>query len=177
MSITLPALAAITAMQASTPVKISTADIDIMFKPRSPDQMAAFYEARGFPEPMIESVRKVCFITVGITNKSNQRIWLNVDHWEFKSGDKTLERISKKQWKQRWQDMEIPMQYQSTFRWTMINEALGYFPGEREGGNITLPKTKGPISLTAHFYTGEDRSGPVITVSTDRLYCAEDKAQ
>jgi hypothetical protein len=71
--------------------------------------------------------------------------------------------------------MGIQLSKQSTFRWTLIPETLDYLPGEHEGGNIILPFTDKPISLTATFATGGNKQGETITITTDKLFCAEDE--
>jgi hypothetical protein len=70
--------------------------------------------------------------------------------------------------------MGIPLSKQSTFRWTLLPETRDSFPGGHDGGNILLPFTREPISLTATFATGEDKQGEPITITTDKLFCAED---
>lgn len=161
-------------VQVVQPVTVSTPEMEIEFTPRSPDQMGSFYEARGFPRPMLDILKQQCFITVGIMNKSDQKIWLDLSNWKISSGGKTVRREHRDYWKQRWQQMGMPLNKQSTFRWTLIPETLDYLPGEREGGNIVLPFTDKPISLTATFATGDDKQGKKITINTDKLFCAED---
>ena len=142
--------------------------------PRTPDQMGSFYEARGFPKPMLEILKKQCFISVGITNKTQDTIWMNLSDWEFTSQGKIINREHRDHWKQRWQKMNMPLNKQSTFRWTLIPESLDYLPGEREGGNIILPFTKGYFNFKAKFATGKNKKGKTLTLSTDKLFCAED---
>ena len=170
----LPILAVVTNMQATLPIIIKTPEMEIDFTPRSADQLGSFYEARGFPKEMRDVLRQQCFITVGILNSSNTKIWLDLSSWRFSVEGKPLKREHRDYWKKRWQDMGIPLSKQSTFRWTLIPEALDYLPGEHEGGNIILPFTKKPISLTATFASGEDKQGKTITITTDKLFCAED---
>ncbi len=169
----LPLLTVITNLQLATPVIIKTAELELEFTARSPNQMASFYEARGFPKTMLSILKQQCFITVGITNTSNQKIWLDLSNWTFSSAGKTLKREHRDYWKNRWQQMNIPLSKQSTFRWTLIPEALDYLPGEREGGNIILPFTKEAITLNAVFATGDNKQGKTITISTDKLFCAQ----
>jgi len=159
---------------ATTPLLLTTEDLQIKFRPRSPEQMGSFYEARGFPKPMVEILKQQCFITVGIHNTSQKKIWLELNNWHFSVDGKPIERINRDAWKQRWQAMGVPLQNQSTFRWTLIPEDLDYLPGEKEGGNIILPFTKQPITVEASFATGDDKNGPVINIRYDMLYCAED---
>jgi len=148
--------------------------VDIKFTPRSPEQMSAFYEARGFPTPMIELLAKQCFITVGIHNTGKDTIWLELSRWRFTAQGKEITRYHRKHWLQQWQKMNIPLAKQSTFRWTLLPEVLDYQPDESEGGNIILPQVRGPITLNAEFASGADKRGPLIRVRYDNLHCAED---
>lgn len=142
--------------------------------PRTPEQMSAFYEARGFPPQMIELLSHQCFITVGIHNTGKDIIWLDLANWRFTTADgKQLHRPHRDDWKQKWQAMGVPLAKQSTFRWTLLPEALDYQPDEAEGGNIILPRVKGPITLYAEFASGADKRGPLIKVIHKNLRCAE----
>jgi hypothetical protein len=170
----LPILIVVTNMQAVKPVIVNTPELEVDFTPRTPNQMGSFYEARGFPKEMRDVLKQQCFITVGITNNSKTRIWLDMAHWEFSSAGKPIKREHRDYWKHRWQDMGMPLSKQSTFRWTLIPEQLDYLPGEHEGGNIVLPFTRDYFSVTATFATGDNKQGETITITTDKLFCAED---
>jgi len=165
----------VTNIQAAEPVVVKTPDMELGFTPRTANQMGSFYEARGFPKAMRDVLKQQCFITVGIENTSNKKIWLDMSNWEITAGGKPIKREHRNYWKQRWQNMGIPLSKQSTFRWTLIPEMLDYLPGEREGGNILLPFTDKPISITATFATGENKQGEKIIITIDELFCAEDK--
>jgi hypothetical protein len=164
----------ITNMQVVQPVIVKMPELEIDFTPRTPNQMGSFYEARGFPKEMRDIIKKQCFITVGILNTSDKKIWHDLSNWKFTAAGKPLKREHRDYWKKRWQDMGIPLNKQSTFRWTLIPESLDYLPDEHEGGNVVLPFTDKPISITATFATGENKQGKKITITTDKLFCAED---
>lgn len=168
-------LVVIANMQVVQPVFVNTPDLEIELTPRSPNQMTSFYEARGFPPSMLNIIKQQCYITVGITNLSDRKIWLDLSQWKFTSSGKILNRKHRDYWKKRWQDMNIPLSKQSTFRWTLLPETLDYLPGEREGGNLLLPFTDKHITLKATFATGENKQGEKITIITDKLFCAEDE--
>ena len=161
-------------MQVVQPLILKTPEIEIDFTPRTPNQMSSFYEARGFPKEMLEILKQQCFITVGILNTSNTKIWLDLKSWQFNAAGKPIKRETRDVWKKLWQEMDIPLNKQATFRWTLIPETLDYLPDEHEGGNIILPFTNKPLSLTATFATGENKQGKIITITTDKLFCAED---
>jgi len=161
-------------IQAAQSVIVKTPEMEVGFTPRSADQMGSFYEARGFPKAMRDVLKKQCFITIGIHNTSNKKIWLDMSNWKFTAGGKPIKREHRDYWKQRWQNMGVPLSKQSTFRWTLIPETLDYLPGEHEGGNILLPFSNKPIGITATFATGDNKQGETIVITTDKLFCAED---
>lgn len=161
-------------IQAAQPVIVKTPEMAVGFTPRTANQMGSFYEARGFPKAVRDVLKQQCFITVGIHNTSNKKIWLDMSNWKFTAGGKPIKREHRDYWKQRWQNMGMPLSKQSTFRWTLIPETLDYLPGEKEGGNILLPFSDKPISITATFATGENKQGEKIVITTDKLFCAED---
>lgn len=168
-------LAAATA--ANQPLVVSTDQIDIQFAPRSPNQLMSFYEARGFPSEMIDILQGQCFITVRVHNKSKQKVWHNLANWQFSHNGKPLKREHRNYWLDKWHSMNMPQASISTFRWTLIPETLDYLPDEEEGGNIILPRVTGPIKVKASFPTGENKQGPVISIESDKLYCAENNEE
>lgn len=165
--------AATVAASPKFPLVVNHEYMSIEFAPRKAEQMGSFYEARGFPREMREVIQQQCYITVKIHNTSQKKIWLDMADWQFSINGKALKREHRDVWKQRWQAMNVPLRYQSTFRWTLIPETLDYLPGEEEGGNILLPFTKDKITLDATFATGEDKQGEPIQIHYEQLYCAE----
>jgi len=160
--------------QAAQSVIVKIPEMEVNFTPRTANQMISFYEARGFPKAMRDVLKKQCFITIGIQNTSNKKIWLDMSNWKFTVGGKPMKREHRDYWKQRWQKMGMPLSKQSTFRWTLIPETLDYLPGEHEGGNILLPFSDKAISITATFASGDNKQGENIVITTDKLFCAED---
>ena len=147
--------------------------IKLVVIPRTQQQMSAFYEGRGFPAEAINEINKACFFTVGIRNKTSSILWLDTSNWEFQHAQAELKRITRADWKAIWQQKAIALRHQSTFRWTLIPAQLGFQPDEREGGNITLPRTDKIFSLTASFATGEQKQGKPIKLKIDNLQCAK----
>ncbi|MBU1192776.1 MAG: hypothetical protein KKE76_13805 [Gammaproteobacteria bacterium] len=158
---------------AADPLSHQSEQLDVQLAPRTPQQMAAFYEARGFGRDMIDSLNEHCFITVAIHNKSADVIWLDLNQWHFKNAAGEVLRQDRVYWRERWNRMQIPLAHQSTFRWTLLPEQLDFRPGEYEGGNITLPRLGKPMTITAQFYPDEQRNGTPITVKFDNVQCAE----
>jgi hypothetical protein len=146
--------------------------IHIELSPRTPDQIASFYEARGFPRQMIEVLRQQCFFTVRLLNRRDEIVWLELSNWAFSHEGKPLHRPHRDAWQQRWQNMNMPMASRATFRWTLLPETLDYLPDEEEGGNIILPRVQGDIQLHAVFKTGQNKLGPQLEMDFTMLNCA-----
>jgi len=160
-------------LQAAAKPDYESDKLIVNLSPRTPQQIAAFYEGRGFSDAMIAVLREQCFITVFIKNKSRDIIWLDLAHWQFKNSEGEITRRDRNYWKARWQEMAIPLAHQSTFRWTLLPEQLDFLPDEREGGNIVLPRDDQPISIQARFDTGQDRGGDPIEISLENIRCAD----
>jgi hypothetical protein len=167
---------ALAALAPAEPVnlKAEVAQLTLWATARTPDQMAAFYEGRGFPAPMIDILKKSCFITAAVRNKTNDILWLDLADWRFDGPAGPLIRVPRGEWLARWTAMGMPASAQSTFRWTLLPELIALQPDESQGGNITLPRIPGTFSLTARFATGQDRQGPPVVVHLENLQCADD---
>jgi len=149
----------------------SNKKIRIRLLPRSPEQIAAFYEGRGFSKEMVNKLKQVCFITTGIHNKTQQILWHNLTYWHFTTKNGDIKRYTRHYWKNEWEKMGIPLAHQSTFRWTLLPDALDFRANEHEGGNIILPFTAEPFTLTARFKTGKDKAGMPIEIKIENLQC------
>jgi hypothetical protein len=158
---------------ANPPYTHHSAQLTVALDPRTPEQIAAFYEARGFGRAMIDLLTEQCYITVYIHNKSREIVWLDLDHWRFGDARAVITRRDRGYWQQRWEAMDIPLAHRSTFRWTLLPEQLDFRPDEREGGNIILPRTGRPFTVSARFDTGADRAGMPIHISFDNVQCAD----
>lgn len=148
-----------------------SAQLSLQLIPRSTEQMAAFFEARGFPAVMIQRLSDYCFFTVIIENKMNKQLWLDLSAWEFLTSQQSLSRIPRSKWPPIWKQLKIPQASQSTFRWTLLPETLWFYANESEGGNILLQKTNKPFVLRAGFAVG-DKNVP-LPVTVNNLRCAD----
>ena len=145
--------------------------IKISLSPRAPEQIAAFYEGRGFKKEMVNKLKQQCFITIGIHNKSKDILWHDASKWTFTSKTGNIQRLDRTYWKSVWKEMYIPLAHQSTFRWTLLPEELDFRSNEGEGGNIILPYSTKPFTLKAEFKTKADKSGKPIKVRIDGIQC------
>ncbi|MDH5184044.1 MAG: hypothetical protein OEX12_09165 [Gammaproteobacteria bacterium] len=155
----------------SQATEIHTSDYRLSISPRSPEQIGAFYEARGFPRPAITLLQQHCYLTVYFRNTSDHIIWLDLNNWQFRSAGNKLPRRDRGYWLQVWRDMGLAMRFQSTFRWTLMPERLDFRPDEREGGNLILPYTEQPIELEATIKIQGPQTETIKTIQMSNILC------
>jgi hypothetical protein len=82
-------------------------DMLMVLIPHTPEQITAFYEARGFPKAALELIGNSCFVTVHIENKSQRVIWLETANWRFSSNEQSLRRVDRDAWNVRWAEINL----------------------------------------------------------------------
>jgi hypothetical protein len=153
------------------PHKFKNSDIRLGVYPRTPSQMAAFYEGRGFPKEAIKATTDYCFITIGIRNTGKQKIWLDLANWRFYNEKGEILRKGREQWKQTWETLKVPLSKQATFNWTTLPEKRDLHIDEPVGGNVTLSPTYVPFTIEAIFATGEDKKGKPLVIKINNIRC------
>ena len=146
-------------------------DMLMVLMPHTPEQIAAFYEARGFPKNALDLISKTCFVTVHIENKSNRIIWLETVNWDLSSNQQTLQRLGKDYWDARWDEIKLPLANRATFGWTQLPVQRDLQPDEPVGGNIVLHGDIGKFNLKARFLTGKDKRGGLLEVRFQDIEC------
>lgn len=151
-------------------------DNDIMFRivGRTPENISAFYQGREFSKQAIDEILKTCYVTVIVKNKTQTTLWLELDNWVFSRNGKTIERIKRDYWKNRWDEINLKRAHRSTFGWTLMPESRDLRADEGVGGSIVIPAQSEPFTLTANFHTKPDKSGPIKTVTIHGAKCVED---
>ncbi len=138
-------------------VSVSNATLSFKMIPRTPDQMAAFYEGRGFPAKATQVFSEVCFFTVIVKNLSRDIVWLEPANWLINSeSGENINRLGQQYWRKRWQQLNLPKNSQATFRWTLLPTSRDLRPDEGVGGNLVLAATSGKIMVTPVFRLGAD---------------------
>ena len=156
--------------------KFENKNIKFGLYPRTPEQMAAFYEGRGFQDKAINKIAQTCFITVGMRNLSGQKIWLDLKDWKFYSSHGNIERIDRYKWQEIWKQLDVPLANQSTFTWTLLPEARDLHPDEPVGGNLIFVPVDIPFTIEANFKTGEDKNGKPLQVKMENVKCDKNKS-
>lgn len=145
--------------------------------PRTPEQIAAFYEARGFSRAAIDALTQTCFVTVSLHNRSGDTVWLELARWRFiDEQGRDVPRRDRRYWNALWEKIGVPPANRSTFGWTQLPEARDLQPSEPVGGNVTL-LPPGRFRLEARFATGARKQGKDIVATIADLSCPGRDAQ
>ncbi len=167
---------ALTRAEAPPTPSVEDGGLYMFVRLNTPDQMAAFYEARGFPGDAIKRLRQTCFVMAHVENRGEDVIWLELKNWHFLTRQDEIRRLDRNHWDRVWDEIDLPPASRSTFGWTQLPGERDLQPGEPVGGNIILPATDGPFTLRADFLTGKDRRAGMISVRFENLHCAKDQA-
>jgi len=149
-------------------------EFKISLSTRTVNQTIAFYTGRGFPSYALDELKTMCFITIGVRNKGKKRVWFDLDNWKFESPDGAVKRRLRSEWTQRWTELGLEKRFQSTFRWTLMPEAMGLYAHEGEGGNVTLIRTDKSITISGTLFVGKDKSKS-YPFEIKPIHCARDK--
>jgi len=149
-------------------------DLLMVLNPHTPEQMTAFYEARGFPKAALALIGDACFVTVSIKNKSKRIIWLETANWQLSSNKKKIQPRSKKDWDAHWDKIDLPLASRATFGWTQLPVQRDLQPDEPVGGNITLDSDIKTFDLEAHFLTGANKRGGMLDVRFQNINCPKE---
>lgn len=157
------------------PLKYEDDQVSMRLVLRSPAQLSAFYQGRGFNQAAIDRILETCFITPIIHNKTLDAVWLELDHWQFEAGGQAVPRIGRDYWPGKWREAGLPQAQQSTFGWTLMPEVRDLRLDEGVGGSVVIPMQSQPFTMTANFHTGLDKKGKIKTIVFEDIQCVSDQ--
>lgn len=164
-------LSVVSAADDKVPLRYEDSEVTMRIVIRSPDQLSAFYQGRGFNQDAINEVLKTCYITPLIKNKKYKVLWLELDNWKFTVNGKSIPRIKRDYWRKKWRDIGLSQAHQSTFGWTLMPESRDLRLDEGVGGSVVIPMQSQPFNLTAIFKTGHNKMGKTKTITFKDITC------
>ena len=157
------------------PLKHEDGQVSMRLVLRTPAQLSAYYQARGFNAAAIDSILETCFITPIIHNKALDVLWLELDNWRFTVAGQDLPRIKRDYWVGQWRTAGLPQAQQSTFGWTLLPEVRDLRLDESVGGSVVIPLQSQPVTMTANFHIGADKRGATKTIVFEAIQCPTDE--
>jgi len=152
-------------------------NVELYVSTRTAEQIRAFYAARGLPPSAVQALSEACFLTVGLHNKRNEKLWLEPALWRFEDANgKPVQRITRQEWATRWEALQVPRGAQATFGWTQLPDSRDLYPDETVGANLTLRPPSGAFTLVATFRTGEEGKGSPVVLVVKNLQCPREDA-
>jgi hypothetical protein len=145
----------------------------MVIKPRTAEQMAAFYEARGFPQAAIDIITNTCFVTVHIENRSQQVIWLETANWRLSSNGQAVNILGAGYWNEQWDTIKLMQANRSTFHWTQLPPVVDLQSDEPVAGNIVVPGGISSFHIEANFKTGKDKRGESMQKTFEDVGCPQ----
>jgi hypothetical protein len=157
------------------PLKFEDEQVSMRLVLRTPEQLSAFYQGRGFGQAAIDRILETCFITPVIHNKTLDALWLELDNWQFDTDKQSIARIKRDYWPGKWRAAGLPQAQQSTFGWTLMPEVRDLRLDESVGGSVVIPMQSRPFTLTANFHTGLEKKGKIKTIVFEGVECVRDE--
>ncbi len=153
-------------------IKTTSQGLEVRARPLSPLQMAAFYEARGFPGNATPELNKACFITFSVVNLRQDIVWLESKRIIIRDRTgKQIPLLTKAHWDKKWQQLNVSAAARTAFRWTRLPRARDLHPHEPVGGNIAFLPENGPFSLEGRFFLGKNKDQGEVVVRLTGLIC------
>ncbi len=165
---------ALSAKAESADFRFKHDEFRMRFTPRTPQQIHAFYEGRGFSKPALQSLQDKCFFTTGLKNTGKNIVLSDVANWKFSANGKPVKLYNRKDWKEHWTKLQLPLGHQATFRWTQFPIKLDFRPDEGEGGNVVIPRTRENLTFEATFYIQSNNAKTPVHVKVENMKCAFD---
>jgi hypothetical protein len=141
---------------------------------RTADQLAAFYHGREFSKAAIKEIQSVCFVTPILKNKKFEVMWINLDEWQFFVDEVEVKRLNRDFWKQRWQQINLPLRHQATFGWTLMPEKRDLRFDEGVGGSVVIPWQDKPFTLAIRLPIEHEDAKFVRELKFEGLKCSGD---
>ena len=163
------------AADGKNPLKFEDEQVSMRLVLRTPEQLSAFYQGRGFSQAAIDRILETCFITPIIHNKTLDALWLELDQWQFDAARQAIARIRRDYWPEKWREAGLPQAQQSTFGWTLMPEVRDLRLDESVGGSVVIPMQSQPFTMTANFHTGLDKKGKIKTIVFEGVQCVSNE--
>ena len=144
-----------------------SAGIQVRLTQIDPNQIRAFYQARGFSPQQLEPYAATCVFMTVVRNIGTTAIEHRLADWHYQDTPRQSRHIrSKEEWDALWTKMEVPQPARIAFTWAQFPAEQRFEPGDWNQGmtSYDLPRTA-RFDLTFTWQqSGDTRTGQLNNV-------------
>lgn len=142
-----------------------------------PDQVRAFYIARGFTSEQAEPLARTCLMQLVIENGQPQgqaAIAVPLAQWRIATSEGLQPLRLKESWEPLWQRLNVAAPAQLAFQWALFPNEQAFHPGDRNWGMLSTGLAAGS---RFDLILGWRQGGQTKTATVKALQCAADSAE
>jgi hypothetical protein len=149
-----------------------TRGIQVRLTQISPDQVRAFYLARGFPPEAAERYAAECVFMTVVRNVGATSIEHRLADWRYRAGGQPPPAIrSKSEWDRLWQQFGVGEPARIAFNWAQIPAIQTYAPGDWNQGMTAYSVPRGGrFDLDFVWHAG----GQILAGTLEQVRCADE---
>lgn len=151
-----------------------TSGIQVRLTQISPDQVRAFYQARGFSTEAAERYAAECVFMTVVRNIGHTPIQHRLADWRYESAGQPPRAIrSKAEWEGLWKQQGVAESARIAFTWAQFPATQTFAPGDWNQG-MTSYKVPHGGAFTLHFswHAGDKRYSGKL----DQVRCADENS-
>jgi hypothetical protein len=108
-----------------------------------PDQVRAFYLARGFDREAAEAYASACVFQTVLRNEGNAPISFHLGDWRMLKGKTAFRLKTEHDWQHEWAGRKLTEPARIAFRWAQFPLQQDFEPGDWNQGMTTYPLPRG----------------------------------
>ncbi len=108
-----------------------------------PDQLRAFYEARGFDPAAVERIARACVFQTELRNTGGTPLEVDLADWRLVTDRGTRPLRSKDSWLKEWEARGVPPPARLAFRWATFPAHQVFQPGDWNMGMLITDQPPG----------------------------------
>jgi hypothetical protein len=144
----------------------------------SPDQVRAFYQARGFPAATAERYADECVFMTVVRNIGDTPILHRLADWRYAVSDQPPRAIrSKTEWERLWRRLGVNEAARIAFNWAQFPATQTFAPGDWNQGMTAYSVPRGgqfDLRFVWRTLKGMNAGGKIHSGNLEQVRCAND---
>jgi hypothetical protein len=137
-----------------------------------PDQIRAFFLARGFEGEEVERIARACVFQTIFRNDGDRPVEYDLEDWSLLNRGERRPLRTRERWDAEWQTHPIDEPARIALRWALLPTVQGFEPGDYNWGMTSFGLPPGePLDLRIVVRI----AGEQITAQIPSVVCAADR--